>query len=693
MKAYKAENLRNVGLFGHGGSGKTSLVEAMLFASGAISRMGRVEDGTTVSDYDAEEIKRHISVNLSVIPCEWRDHKINLVDTPGYADFVGEVKEAVRVVEGAIIVVDAVGGVEVGTEQVWQYCHEYHLPRLVFISRIDRENADYNRTLDRIRERLSSHAVPFQLPIGARDGFQGVIDIVRMKAYRGAKGEETPIPPEMLATANAAREKLVEAAAETDDALIEKYLSGDILTEEEMIAGLKKGILAGTLIPVLVGSAIANKAIPPLLNAIIDYLPSPLQGAPIVGKHPLTGQEERRQPSDLDPFSALVFKTTADPYVGKLTYFRVYSGVVHSDSRVYNATKGVEERLGQLFIVRGKTQEPTAQIGAGDIGAVAKLSETSTGDTLCAKDHPILLPGMTFPAPVFAAAVYPKTKADLDKISTALQRLSEEDPTLRTRREQSTNELILEGMGESHIDVAAERMKRKFDVDVVLQIPKVPYRETILSRTEVQYRHKKQTGGHGQFGEVWLRLEPLPRGSPDIEFAEEVVGGAVPKNFFPAVEKGIREACQEGVLAGYPIVDLRAVLYDGKYHPVDSSEMSFKIAASMALKNGVQQANPVLLEPIMSLTVYAPEQYMGDIIGDLTSKRARVIGMDQAGGMATIQALAPLAEVQRYATDLRSITQGRGTFTMRFDHYEEVPPHIAQTIIEAARKAREEQKE
>jgi len=693
MKSYKTESIRNVGLFGHGGDGKTSLAEAMLFATGAINRLGKVEEGTTVSDYDPEETKRHISVNLALLPCEWKDHKVNVADTPGYADFIGEVRAAVRVVEGAIILVDAVSGVEVGTEMVWKNCDEFKLPRLIFVNRIDRENADFGRALEAAKSHFGLKVVAFQLPIGAEDKFQGVVDLVRMKAFLGPKGEAAAIPADMKAAAEAGREKLIEAAAETDDTLLTKYLDGETLTEAEIIGGLKAGVLADKIVPALVGTATANKAIPPLLDAILDYLPSPLSGAKVTGSNPINNKEEGRQISDTAHLSALVFKTTADPFVGKLTYFRVYSGVMHSDSRVFNANKGVEERLGQLFLMHGKTQEPVVQLGAGDIGAVAKLAETATGDTLCAKDAPIVLPGIVFPLPAFSAAVHPKTKADLDKMGQAMQRLAEEDPTLRVRREADTNETIIQGMGETHVDVAVERMRRKFGADVLLSVPKIPYKETILTKVQAHHRHKKQTGGHGQFGEVYMRLEPLPRGSNKVEFAEDVVGGSVPKNFIPAVEKGVYEAAQEGVLAGYPLVDVRAVLYDGKYHDVDSSEMSFKIAGREALKSGVLDANPALLEPIVTMTVTVPDQYMGDVIGDLNSKRARVLGMEQAHGLASISATAPLSEVQRYATDLRSITQGRGTFSMTFDRYEEVPTHITSGIIEKAKKDKADEKE
>jgi len=692
VKAYKVDRIRNIGLFAHSGAGKTTLAEAFLFNTGAISRMGSVEEGTTVSDYDEEEKKRRISVNLSLVPCEWREHKINILDTPGYADFLGEVVEAMRVVDGAIILLCAVGGVEVGTEQVWNMADERKLPRLAVINRIDRENADFARVVSQMRDMFGPRVVPIQLPLGTQDKFQGVVDLVRMKAYLGAKAEEAPIPADMLSAAQEAREKVVEAAAEMDDALIEKYLGGEELTEKEIVTGLRKAVIAGKVCPVLVTTALANKAVLPILNAIIDYLPSPLEAAPITGTNLLTNKEETFKPSDLEPLAALVFKTTADPYVGKLTYFRVYSGIIHSDTRVFNPNKNVEERLGQLFILRGKSQEPVVQLGAGDIGAVAKLTETVTGDTLCNKDRPIVLPSIVFPEPAFTAAVHPKTKADLDKMGTALKRLTEEDPTIVVRREPDTGETLISGMGESHVDIAVERLRRKFGTEVTTSLPKVPYKETITAKVNAHHRHKKQTGGHGQFGEVYLELEPLPRGS-GLEFTERVVGGAVPKNFIPAVEKGVRERAAEGVIAGYPLVDIRVTLYDGKYHEVDSSDMSFQIAGSMAVKSGVEDpaARAVLLEPIMLLTVTVPDAYTGDIMGDLTAKRGRILGIEPAGGgKSTISAHVPLAEIQRYATDLRSMTQGRGTFKAVFDHYEEVPAHLAQAIIEAARKEREQ---
>jgi len=696
MKSYKTEQIRNVGVFSHGGTGKTSLVEAMLYATGVLSRLGRVEEGNTTTDFEPEEIKRRISVSLALAPCEWKDNKINLLDTPGYSDFVGEVLEAMRVADAALIVVCAVAGIEVGTELVWKYADERHLPRFVFVNRIDRENADFARVVNALQERFGATSlIPIQLPIGSQDKFQGVVDLVHQKAYLGTKGEEAPIPAEMKAAVEAAREKLIEAAAETDDALIEKYLGGEPLTNDELLSGLKTGIQQRKIIPILVGSATANKAIPPLLDAIVDYLPSPAQVGDVKAQNVTTNAEESLPPSDTAPLSVLAFKTTADPFVGKLTYLRVYSGVLRSDSRVFNPNRNFEERLGQLFVMVGKNQTPVVQLPAGDIGAVAKLQETATGDTLCAREHPVILPAIRFPKPLFTSAVFPKTKTDLDKMGPALKRLVEEDPTVLSYREQDTNESILATMGESHADVCIERMKRKFGVDLLLNVPKIPYKATISTKVNSHHRHKKQTGGHGQFGEVYVELEPLPRGSGN-EFTERVVGGAVPKNYIPSVEKGFNTAVAEGVaaLGYYPVTDVRMTLYDGSYHPVDSSDFSFQIAGSMALKKGMEDpaARPTLLEPIVSMTITVPDANAGDVMGDLNAnKRGRILGMEPAGhGTTIISAEAPLAEVQRYATDLRSITQGRGYFSMEMARYEEVPGHLAQAIIEAALKEREE---
>jgi len=683
MKDYGTEKLRNLALLSHCSAGKTSLAEAMLFNTGATTRLGKVEEGTTVSDYDEEEIQRRISLSTSVIPCEWNGYKINVLDTPGYADFVGEVKGAVRVADGAVILLDAVAGVEVGTELVWRYADEHELPRLVFINKMDRENANFSNSLEGLEEKFDADFIQLQLPIGREEEFRGVVDLVKMKAYIGSEAEESEIPAELVDEAEEKRIKVIEAAAESDDELLMKYLEGEELTEEEIKRGLVAGIKGGAFVPVLCGSATENIGVRPLMNAILDYFPSPAE-IEVVGKNPVTGEEEKLEASELAPLAALVFKTMADPYVGKLTYFRVYSSSMESDSRVFNSRSGKEERIGQLYVIRGKEQIPVERIGPGDIGAVAKLAATSTGDTLCDKGHPIILSPIEFPKPVFSAAVTPKTKADLDKMSTTLARLVEEDPTLRVEREPSTGETILSGMGEAHIEIAARKLRRKFGVEITTHIPKVPYRETITKVVKAQGRHKKQTGGRGQFGDVWIRFEPLPRGS-GFEFVDEIRGGVVPSQFIPAVEKGLKEIMQNGVLAGYPTTDFRAALYDGSYHVVDSSEISFKLAAHLAFKKAIPQAGPILLEPIMDVVVTVPEEFLGDVLGDLNTKRARVLGMEQRRGTATITAQAPLAEMQRYATDLRSITQGRGIFAMEFSHYEEVPPHISQTIIEKAK--------
>lgn len=687
MKSYRTEQLRNVALVGHGGAGKTSLGEALLFASGAITRLGKVEEGTTVSDFEPDEQRRRISVSLSVLPCEWRDHKINVLDTPGYADFVGEVREALRVADAAIFVVDAVSGVEVGAELNWKVAREANLPRFIFINKIDRENADFAKTLAQIREVFGPACVPIQVPIGAQDKFNGVVDLIRREARTGAKLEAGPIPSELEAEVASYRELLVEAVAEQDDELMTKYLDGEELSDEELVRGLREGIVASKLTPVLVGSALANKACSLVLDALVDLAPSPVDRGPV----PATaqGQPIALAPDPAGPLAALVFKTSADQFVGKLTYFRVYSGTFKADSHVFNANKGKEERIGTVYVVRGKHQEAVPALVAGDIGAVTKLVETGTGDTLSTRDRPILLPPIEFPKPVYSAAVHPKSKADVDKMGGALARLVEEDPTLSVRRDPDTNETILSGLGESHIDVSLEKLKRKFGVDLTTSLPRVPYKETITTKATAEYKHKKQTGGHGQYGHVLIELEPKPRGE-GFEFAERVVGGTVPKNFFPAVQKGIEEGLQEGVLAHYPLVDLRVVLYDGSYHPVDSSEIAFKIAASQALKKGVMQANPVLIEPIMDVEITVPEQFLGDILSDLNTKRGRVQGMNTSGGISVITAQAPLAEMRRYATDLRSITQGRGSFTMTFSHYEEVPAHLAQGIIAEAKKTAEQ---
>jgi len=680
MQHQATEQIRNVALLSHSGAGKTSLAEAMLFNSGAITRLGRVDQGNTTADYDPEEVKRKISIYLSLLPCEWRGFKVNAIDAPGYADFVAEVKSVVRVADGAVIVVCAVSGLEVGTELMWKYVEEQGIPRLIFVNKIDRENADFFKVVDEIQAHFGRKCLPVGLPIGSEQDFQGVVDLVKMKAYSGPDWEEGDIPDSLQSRAEEFREKLVEGVAETDDELTAKYLEGEQLTEEEISQGLHAATVSGQIVPILVGSALKNLGIKTMLDAVCDYLPSPKAVGQITAVNPDTKEEESIAPDATAPLAALVFKTSADPYVGKLTYFRVYSGTIHSDSTVWNGTRGEAERIGQLYVLRGKAQEPVPHLIAGDIGAVAKLADTGTGDTLCHRDHPLSLPAIEFPAPIFSAAVHPKTKADLDKLGTALARLNEEDSSLQVRRDPDTLETVLYGIGEAQLEVAAEKMLRKFGVDVRLEIPKIPYKETITLATKAEYKHKKQTGGHGQFGHVYLELEPLAKGA-GYEFGNRVVGGVVPKNYIPAVEKGVADALNEGVLAKYPVVDIKVTLYDGSYHSVDSSEMSFKIAGSHAVKKGMAQAQPVLLEPIMNVSIIVPEGFIGDIIGDLNSKRARVLGMNPQDGLNTIEAQAPLAEVLRYAIDLRSMTQGRGSYHMEFSHYEEVPPHITQKIV------------
>ena len=685
MKDYKTEDIRNVVLIGHGGTGKTTLAEAMLFASGAINRLGRVEEGTTTSDFDPDEIKRTISINLALLPCEWENKKINVVDAPGYADFVGEMKAAIHAADAAVVLVDASAGVEVGTEHCWAFADEASLPRAVLIDRMDRENADFAQALSQVQSFFGKKCVALQIPVGAQSSFSGVVDVLAMKAYSGEKGTEGAVPDSLSDQAARHREQLVEAVAETDDELLTKYLDGTELTAEELTRGLRTGIASGAVVPVLVAAAAKNIGTAQLLDVLANDFPSPKDRPPIKAKNASTGQEEDVNADPAGPLAALVFKTTADPYVGKLTYLRVYSGVLKGDSSAWNSNKAAAERIGQLFVVRGKAQEPVPQLVAGDIGALAKLAETSTGDTLATKERPLVLPPITFPAPAYSAAVHPKTKADLDKMGNALNRIIEEDPTLRVRRDADTNETILSGLGEPHLEVTVEKIQRKFGVGLELTTPKVPYKETITAPSTSEYTHKKQTGGHGQYARVAIKLEPLPRGS-GFQFEDKVVGGAVPKTYIPAVEKGVSEAMREGVIARYPLVDVKVTLYDGKEHPVDSSEMAFKLAGSAALRQGVNQGKPILVEPIVNLRVTVPEANTGDAMGDLNSKRAKVLGISPQDGYSVIEAQVPLAEVQHYATDLRSITQGRGHYALEFDHYEEVPAHLAQKIIDKAKE-------
>ncbi|HXZ38013.1 MAG TPA: elongation factor G [Thermodesulfobacteriota bacterium] len=695
MKKYEVNRLRNTAIIAHGKAGKTSLSEAMLFDGGSTDRLGRVDDGSSVMDFEPEEIKRKLTISSSFNHLEWDKHKINIIDTPGDANFIIETKNSLQSADAAVVVLDAVSGVEVQTEKVWEYANQFGLPRLIFISKMDRERADFFATLGDIQKVLSPKAIPLNLPIGAEESFSGVVDLLSGKAYQfennlSGKFTTGDIPANLKDQAKTARDKLIEAIAESDDALLEKYLEGQELSSEDLANGLRKGVLNKTIFPVLCGSGLKNMGVQPFLDAIVQLLPSPLDRGPAKGTHPSTKAEEARNPKEEEPFSAFIFKTVADPYAGKLSIFRVWSGTLQADSTLYNANKGVRERFGQILQMEGKNQKPVESVGPGDIVAVAKLKETTTWETLCDEKKPIVYPTLSLPVPPVSMAVEPKSKGDEEKITTSLFRLCEEDPTVKLQRDEQTKELILFGMGQVHMEVTVEKLKRKFGVDVNLKTPKIPYKETIKStKSGIIYRHKKQSGGRGQFAEVHFELSPLPRGA-GFEFKNALVGMNVPRNFVPAVEKGVNEAMQSGVLAGYPVVDLKVKFYDGKSHEVDSSEIAFKIASSMALRKGVMETNPVLLEPIMNMEVFVPDEYMGDVIGDLNGRRGRVLSVEPRAKGQVIKSQVPLAEVLKYAPDLTSMTSGRGSFSMEFSHYEEVPAHLAEKVI-AASKA--EQKE
>jgi elongation factor G len=694
LKKFKVEQIRNLVLLGHGGCGKTMLAEAMLFSTKAIDRFGKVDDGTSTMDHDPEEIKRKISIAAAMAPLEYKEHKVNLIDTPGFFDFVGEVKGAIRAADSACIVACAVSGVEVGTEKAWSYAEEQNLARIIVINKMDRENANFNGAVKALREKLGNHIIPVQIPIGAADKFQGVVDILKNQAFvlEGGKMVEKPVPADLAGSIEEYKTMLMEAVAETDDDLLTKYLDGQALTPEELLGGARKGTIGGKLVPVLACSSLKQIGISTILDVALEFLPSPVDRGEITGVNPNSKAEEKRKPSDSEPFSALVFKTMADPFVGKLTIFKIFSGVIKSDSQVFNASKGVSERIGQLFAIKGKTQEPVTELGAGDIGAVAKLQDTFTGNTLCDKDKPITFSPIDFPKPKLSLAVEPKAKGDEDKIGNGLARLTEEDPTFEVHKDTVTHEIVASGMGDLHIEVITSKLHKKFGVDVTLKPPKISYKETIKGTVKSEGKHKKQSGGRGQYGHVWLELSPLPAGT-GFEFVDKIFGGSVPRNYIPAVEKGIHETLEKGVLAGYPVVDIRVTLYDGSYHPVDSSEMAFKIAASLGFKKGFMEAKPILLEPIMRVVVTVPEEYMGDIIGDLNKKRGKILGMEREGKFQIVKSLAPQTELAKYAIDLRSMTQGRADFTLEFDHYEEVPSHQAEAIIAEAKKHMVEEEE
>lgn len=683
MKEYTADSIRNVALISHSGAGKTSLVEALLLQTGAINRMGKVEEGNTVSDFEDEEIRRQQSLSTSMLPVEFEGHKLNLLDTPGFTDFVGEAISALFVADGAVVLADAVAGVEVGTELLWGYAEQYGLPRLVVISKMDRENASFKRAMESIRS-LSTEAsfVPVQLPVGEQHDFTGVIDLLRMKLRPGPGTKEEAIPDSLMPVAEEAHVTLVEAAAEGDDTLLEKYLEGGELTPQEVMGGLRAAVQSGRFVPVFLAAATQNIGGGPLMEAMVELLPSPKQARVRTATGP--GGEEELHPDDAGPLAAYVWKTTADPFVGRLTYMRVFSGLLSSDSRLWNSEKEQEERLGPLQIMRGKDQMPSKVLHAGDIGVVAKLSTSSTGDTLCDRGHPLKIPMPEYPSALYSVAVIPKTQADSAKISSVLTRLSEEDPTLSWHQEGSTNQTILQGMGDQHIDVGIRRAEGKFQVGLNTEVPRVPYRETITKPGGSQYRHKKQTGGAGQFAEVHMQIEPLEEG--EFEFVNKVFGGRISSSFMPAIEKGVRGVMKAGVVAGYPVEKVRVAITDGKEHPVDSKAVAFETAGREAFKLAVKDAGPVLLEPIVDLRITVPEANMGDVLGDLNTRRARVQGMESDRGRSVVTAQVPLAEVQRYTTELRSITGGRGFFNMRFSHYETVPSHVAEGVIAASKR-------
>jgi elongation factor G len=696
MAVEEIGRLRTIAIVGQGGVGKTQTAEAMLFTAGVVSRLGRPDDGTATMDFEPEEVHHHISVSSSFHHLDWKKNTIILADTPGYNAFLPDSFNTMRAVDGVVFVATPGGDLKVESEKIWQAVIERGLPRIAFVPRLDRERTSFDSAMADLEKTLEARPVAITLPIGDEVAFNGVIDVLAMKALIYADGSGKPREEELAGDlqrrADQARVKLCEAVAETDDALLEKYLEQGSLDEAELRAALRTAVLGGRLTPVLAGSAIKNIGVGPLFDAIIGLLPSPADRPPIGGVNPATGEPIERRPDPQAPLCAYVFKTVIDPFVGKLSIFRVISGSLHSDAVVFNATHQTRERLGQLLRLEAKKQAPLNVALPGEIAAVAKLKDTLTGDTLCDEKAQIVIPPPSKPAPVISFAIRPRTRADEEKASIALQRLIEEDPSLETHRDPQTHEIILSGTGQSHIEITVEKLRRKFNVEVDLQAPKVPYKETIKARAEAQGRYKRQSGGRGQYGDCWLRIEPLKRGA-GFQFVDEIVGGAIPRQFIPSVEKGIRNTLAEGFLAGYPLVDIKATVYDGSYHEVDSSDMAFQIAASMALKAALEKAHPVILEPIMAVEVACPDECMGDVIGDLNARRGKVMGMDRKGHSQVIKALVPMSEILKYAPDLRSITSGRGSFEAHFSHYEEAPAPISERIIKEAHASREAAKE
>ena len=681
------ESIRNIGIIAHIDAGKTTTTERVLYYTGRTYRLGNVDEGTTVTDFMEQERERGITIQSAAITCEWKGHQINLIDTPGHIDFTAEVQRSLRVLDGGVVVFDAVAGVEPQSETVWRQADRYGVPRIAFVNKMDRMGADFQRTIQMIQDRLGANPLAVQLPIGVESDFRGVVDLIAMRAWLytdelGARPEEIDIPAEMMAEVEEAREHLVSVVAETDEELTLKYLEEEEIEEEEIITALRRATIAGELVPVLCGSALKNKGVQPLLDAIVRYLPSPLDRPPITGVDPRTEEIVTRRPDFSEPTTALVFKIVTDPYVGRLAYVRVYSGILRSGKALLNVTRNRKERIGRLMRIYAEKREEMQEIGAGDIAAIIGLKQSFTGETLADPNHPILLESIKFPDPVISVAIEPRTKADQDKLADALRRLADEDPTFQVRVDENTGQTIISGMGELHLEVLIDRIFREFRVGANVGRPQVAYRETITRPVDAEGRFVRQTGGRGQYGHVKVRFEPLPRGS-GFEFKNEVVGGAVPREYMSAIESGIRDALEGGVVGGYPIVDVRATVYDGSYHEVDSSEMAFRIAGSLAVRNGIPKGKPVLLEPIMQVEVVVPEEFLGDVIGDLNSRRGQIEGLEtHSKGMQAVRALVPLAEMFGYATRLRSLTQGRGTFTMEFAHYAPVPEDVAKPILE-----------
>jgi len=697
VKIYDGENIRNVALVGHGDTGKTQLVSALLFTAGMANRLGKVDDGTSVTDYDEEEIQRKFSISASLAYAEWGKTKINFIDTPGYNIFMHETEAALVAADSALVLVHAVAGIEVQTEKVWSFCEKYGLPRGLVINQMDRDRASFERTLEALRAAYGRAVIPVQLPIGEERSFRGLVDLVRMKAYLydpdgSGKGKEAEIPADLQDAATKAHEALVEMVAEGNDALMEEFFEKGTIPVEDLVPGLKQAVGEKRIYPVVVSAGVLNIGSETLLNFLVDYLPSPLERGEVEGLDHEGGQPVKRKIADAQPVSAYVFKTVADPFAGRVSYFKVISGIVKNEANLTNFNRGSSERLSHISVVQGKTQSAVAELHAGDIGAVAKLKDTLTGDALGDKSAPLVFPKVKLAEPAISFAIEPKSRGDEDKLSTAIHRMLEEDQLLRFARDAQTKEFLLSGAGQQHVEVAVSKLKRRFNIEVSLKAPKIPYRETIRARAEAQGKHKKQTGGHGQYGDCWIKLEPRVRGA-GFEFVNDIFGGAVPRNFIPAIEKGIIEAAARGYLAGYPVVDFKVILFDGSYHDVDSSEMAFKLAGSKGFKKCMEQAKPCLLEPIMNVEITVPENYSGDIMGNLNGRRGRIQGMEPKGGSTVVKAQVPLAEMLTYASDLTSMTQGRGTYAMEMSHYDVVPQMIADKIIAAHKPSAEEEEE